>query len=57
MQDLGDHPNYIKSEITAAGSEAFDSRNIEVREGRMTRAEAKALCDELGIVWGDERDS
>ena len=36
---------------------ALGERYIEVREGQMTRAEAKALCDELGIVWGDERDS
>ena len=57
MQDLSDHPNYKKSEIAATGSGAFDARYIETDDRAMTRAEAKALCDELGIVWGDERDS
>ena len=57
MKDLSDHPDYKKSEITVTGSGPFDARYIEVPEGQMTRAEAKELCDELGIVWGDERDS
>lgn len=55
MKDLSDHPDYKKSEITVTGSGPFDARYVEPSTG-MTRAEAKALCDELGIVWGDDRD-
>lgn len=57
MKDMSNHPSYKGGEITITGSGPFDARYIETDDGAMTRAEAKALCDELGIVWGDERDS
>lgn len=56
MRDMSDHPDYKKSEITVTGSGPFDARYIETDDKAMTQAEAKALCDELGIVWGDDRD-
>jgi hypothetical protein len=35
---------------------AFKERYIETSDKQMSREEAKALCDELGIVWGDDRN-
>lgn len=49
MRDMSDHPDYT-------GPSCLGERYIETSDDQMTREEAKALCDELGIVWGDDRD-
>lgn len=45
LRDMSDHPDYT-------GPSGLDERYIETSDKQMSREEAKALCEELGIVWG-----
>jgi len=49
LRDMSDHPQY-----TGSGQGPFGERYVE--PSSTSREEAKRICEEHGVVWGDDRD-